>query len=409
MDDNIMKVLIVSPCILPIPAVKGGAVLTLIESLVAQNEIKKNMDLTVVGSYYEEAVKKSKDYPDTRFIFLKQSSAIRNTDKLIDSMLGKVKKDGKIHQYLWKMHIVSEVKKILKKNDYDRVIFQNSGYLLNVLKDKSITEKYKGKLYYHLHNDIPGNVYIEGVKQCELQLISRYLAKKVNKLCGCDMSNQIHIVKNGFKTQLFADKQSEAEKSELKKSLGIDNDKKVIVFAGRITPYKGIKELLEAFKRLDTKNTVLMIIGSHNFGSGQTSPFEQQIVRSMDEMGDSVVFTGYIPYAQMWKYYQLADVAVLPSMWEEPAGLTMIEAAAAGVPVVTTISGGIPEYLNDELAIFVKRDDDIVSSIEKAINKVFDNPDKWNRIAQSASEYVQNNFSEEKFYEDFVGSLNRGE
>ena len=35
---------------------------------------------------------------------------------------------------------------------------------------------------------------------------------------------------------------------------------------------------------------------------------------------------------------------MLPSMWDEPAGLTMVEAMASGVPVITTNSGGIPEY-----------------------------------------------------------------
>ncbi len=67
-----MKTIIVSPCGLPIPAVKGGAVLTLIESIIIQNEINKKMELTVIGVHDKEAVEKSKKYKNTNFIFIKE-------------------------------------------------------------------------------------------------------------------------------------------------------------------------------------------------------------------------------------------------------------------------------------------------------------------------------------------------
>lgn len=400
-----MKVLIVSPCILPVPAVKGGAVLTLIESIIKQNETKRSFELTVVGSYNQQAENKAQDYPNTKFIFIQGTESYEKVDVFIDQAISILRRGKKSNHYLWKLHVISEIKRILKTNDYDRVIFQNSGYLLNILKDKDITEKYKDKLYYHLHNDIPNNVYVEGVKKCKLLLISRYLLKKVNQVCKCDMSDQAYIVKNGFDVQKFTRLMPIEEKIQLKQKLGIQDDKKVIVFAGRITEYKGIKELASAVSSMNDNSLVLLIIGSFNFGSGETSAFENELKQILKKIEDRVIWTGFIPYDDMWKYYKLADVAVLPSMWEEPAGLTMIEAAASNVPVVTTYSGGIPEYLNDQLAYFVHRDENIVHSIQNAINDILSNSSEWNEKSSEASEYVMENFSEEIYYNTFTDAL----
>ena len=80
-----------------------------------------------------------------------------------------------------------------------------------------------------------------------------------------------------------------------------------------------------------------------------------------------IKFTGLIPQSEISALYHIADVAVLPSMWEEPAGLTMLEAAAAGVPVITTNAGGIPEYLRNDLGIFLDRDNELVNNISNNI------------------------------------------
>lgn len=400
-----MKVLMVSPCDLPVPAVKGGAVATLIESLVIQNETYKQMDLTVISSSDGQAKEKSKAYQHSDFIFLKTPKFLEYVDSFMDGVIQKIKNTTESKQYIRKLYVIYQIRKILKNNSYDRIVFQNSGYLINALRDKKILKKYKNRLYYHLHNDIPDNVYIPGVLACDLILISQYLTKKVYNLCGSSAKDRIHIVKNGFNCDYFMQTLNTKEKEALKQSLGISSDKKVILFAGRIVEYKGVVELLDAFMELNRDDCILMIVGSHNFGSGETSEFEKKVKSSFSHLGDKVIFTGFVPYDEMWKYYKLADAAVFPSMWEEPAGLVMIEAAAAGIPVITTRSGGIPEYLNHELAIFVERDANIITNLKNAILEVLNNQKIWEIHAAKASVFVKNNFSEEIFYQNFVQAL----
>lgn len=400
-----MKVLIVSPCVnLPVPAVQGGAVSTLIEYLIKENESKQEMQLTVLSVYDAEAAKKAKVYSKTNIEFISIPKIVDTMDYVIDTMLAKRNKIKHTYQYIRKLYSLRYISRYMIDHDFDKVVFQNSGYLLNILNSKNIANKYKGKLYYHLHNDIPNNVPVEAVKQCKLLLISEYLKRHIVEVCGQDVSEQCIIVRNGIDCSRFSQNLSYIEKQELKKKIQIEPDKKIIMFAGRIDPAKGIFELTEAFSRLNRNDIVLMVVGAHNFGTGQTSKFQEKMEKRFFEMGNNVCFTGYVPYEEMWKYYNLADVAVLPSIWEEPAGLTILEACAAGIPLITTNSGGIPEYILAESASIIERDY-LIDNLISAINNVLDHENIWKKKSLQQKEHVFRNYNVNKYYEQFVKAL----
>ena len=111
-----------------------------------------------------------------------------------------------------------------------------------------------------------------------------------------------------------------------------------------------------------------------------------------------------MPYDEIWKYYKIADVAALPSIWEEPAGLTMIEACAAGVPLITTNSGGIPEYVLCKYACVLERNN-LVESLITAINNVLNHEDIWKKKALYQKDYVVGNYNVKRYYEAFVKAL----
>ena len=133
--------------------------------------------------------------------------------------------------------------------------------------------------------------------------------------------------------------------------------------------------------------------------------FEKNLRQKVLLYSDKIRFTGYVPYRGIWKYYKLADVAVLPSVWEEPAGLTMIEACVAATPLITTKSGGIPEYIHDDFAVLLERDENLVQNIAESINMVLANEEEFRRKAHQASLYVKEHFSKEVFYNTFVKVL----
>jgi glycosyltransferase involved in cell wall biosynthesis len=114
-----------------------------------------------------------------------------------------------------------------------------------------------------------------------------------------------------------------------------------------------------------------------------------------------IIFTGYVGNDQLYRFYEISDVAIVPSTWEEPAGLVVLEAAAAGKPIIVTRSGGIPEYFNPKSGIMIENDDNIVDSLVKSIVWMRENCDEATQMglrgAESVKEYDKsvylNNFS----------------
>ena len=104
----------------------------------------------------------------------------------------------------------------------------------------------------------------------------------------------------------------------------------------------------------------------------------------------------------MPSYLKLADIAVLPSMWEEPFGLTIVEAMAAGLPLITTRSGGIPEIC-EGVATIVDRDN-IIDNLVTAILDLYNNPNKRKQMAASAIERAKL-FDKETFSKNYFEAI----
>ena len=387
------KVLIVMACGLPVPAVKGGAVATLVESLLKINETEKQVKFYVFTLGNRDSEYISKQYHNTEFFNIHYHPILLTLDKLISSK-----------GYLKKLYVIKEAMQYIKKNDFDAIILQNGGFLLKIFRNKKLLEKYKGKIFYHLHNDIPHNADRKVLKYCRFILISNYLIKGVVDLCGDKAKENCSIVKNGININKFSRTLNIEEKKQLREELKIKPEQKILVFVGRISPHKGIDNSLGVVKALHDTKIVLLVIGSTNFGMADCSPFEQEIKQKCLEMKGQVRFTGFIHNDELWKYYQLADIAVLPSMWEEPAGLTMIEAVASGTPVISTISGGIPEYISDNCGILVKRDSTIVQSLVEAIRNMLNHENEWKKKVTIGKKEICQYYSEETFYQHFINA-----
>ena len=97
--------------------------------------------------------------------------------------------------------------------------------------------------------------------------------------------------------------------------------------------------------------TVLVLVGGTEYGRGRTTretPFMARLRRDLAGAPGRVVLTGFIPPADMPRAYLLGDVFVGPSQIEEGLGLVFLEAAAAGLPIIATRQGGIPEVVRDD-------------------------------------------------------------
>jgi glycosyltransferase involved in cell wall biosynthesis len=178
---------------------------------------------------------------------------------------------------------------------------------------------------------------------------------------------KFHILKNAVNTKLFGRVMSKEERIEERKKYAIGENDRVILFTGRISKEKGIMELAEAFLRIDDFSLKLLVAGSSFFDTDIESPLTGQLKNLLKPCINQVVFTGYVKYEEIWKLYQLADIGCFPSLVNEAAPLTAIEAMAAGLPFITTNSGGIPEYAKPDCAIILERDAHLTANIKQAI------------------------------------------
>jgi glycosyltransferase involved in cell wall biosynthesis len=133
----------------------------------------------------------------------------------------------------------------------------------------------------------------------------------------------------------------------------------------------------------DVKNLKLIVAGASFYGKDVSeSPYMVELKKEAETVREKVIFTGYVDYRKMPSYLKTADIAVVPSLWEEPFGLTDLEAMASGVPLITTRSGGIPEIC-EGVAILLDRDD-ICHHLAEAIRFLYNHPVEAKVLSQKA-------------------------
>lgn len=124
----------------------------------------------------------------------------------------------------------------------------------------------------------------------------------------------------------------------LRRSLGLAAEDRVILSVGRLSTEKGHADLLRAFRRL-LEDASLGSLRLLLVGDGQQ---RARLTAEASDLAERVIFTGHRP--DPWPYFCIGDLFVLPSH-AEGSPLVLFEAMAAGLPIVATAVGGVPEVV----------------------------------------------------------------
>jgi glycosyltransferase involved in cell wall biosynthesis len=150
-----------------------------------------------------------------------------------------------------------------------------------------------------------------------------------------------------------------------------------VVFHGRVQAEKGVHTLVEAAARLDPGVQVLLV------GDGSERPRVEERARELG-IADRVRVCGFLPHDRVPAALAHADVAVLPSVFEE-LGTAMLEALHSGVPFVASRVGGIPEVVRDgESALLVPPGDP--AALAAALRRVLVDPALAARLGAAGRE-----------------------
>lgn len=110
------------------------------------------------------------------------------------------------------------------------------------------------------------------------------------------------------------------------------------LFVGMLVEIKGIKNLLDAFTKIDNNDIKL-----HICGEGE---LESKVIEACNH-DDRIVYHGKLSKSRLAEIYKKVDVLIVPSVWEEPFGRVVIEGNQFGLPTIGSNKGGIAEILNN--------------------------------------------------------------
>jgi glycosyltransferase involved in cell wall biosynthesis len=123
--------------------------------------------------------------------------------------------------------------------------------------------------------------------------------------------------------------------------MGATPDMQVVLFFGNVRPYKGLRDLIEAWPRVRAEQNTLLVVAGTFFES--IDSYKEQIHR-LGVSGSVRLFDEYIPNEDIPALFALSDLLVLPYRSASQSGVIPL-AASFGKPVVTTNVGGLPEAL----------------------------------------------------------------
>ena len=390
-----MKLAILTCGMLPIPAVQGGAVENLIDFYLEYNNIHKLHDITVYSPWDPKVkVHPALSSDVNHYIY----TDVTSLKARIERRLYKYLHPSEEYYNYFIEYYFEKVYADLKKRDYDYIILENcDGYTYK------LSQRGYKNIILHTHNErrksksMYDTIIYKNITK--ILTVSDFIKERFSALSPVEKIETIH---NGIDLKNFSRKEVSPVSRQ---QIGFTDDDFVIVYNGRINKDKGISELIEAMLQLESPKIKLMVLGSSFFNDSKNeNTFILSLKNKAKTIKDRIVFTGFIPYKKIPNYLQIADIAVLPSIWEEPFGLTIVEAMAIGLPLITTRSGGIPEICGGVATIIDKNN--LVSNLTSAILYLFQHPEKREQMSKASMKRAKF-FDKETFAKNFFTAIEK--
>lgn len=220
-----------------------------------------------------------------------------------------------------------------------------------------------------------------------ITVVSGDTRAKLLKMFGTNLSSKTRTIAGGIPLSQFPPLKNT---DKLRKELHLEG-KKIALFTGRMITEKGVEFLVKAAKK----------INGHVILAGD-GPQKEKLEEMVKTMGlKNVTLLGFFSdRKKIIDLYYMADVFVSPALWDEPLGLTIIEAMAARTPPVVTRKGGILMAIKEGVnGMFVRPRN--ANEIAKAVNYLFANDEIREKMGAAARKTVEEKFTWTKIAQKF--------
>lgn len=202
--------------------------------------------------------------------------------------------------------------------------------------------------------------------------------------------DKTEVIYNGLEEDIVYS--STTIRNDLKRQLGFSEKEKIILYVGRLDSIKGIKSLIHSFISLisERKDCRLVLIGDGDFST---------YLKECNGYWDLITFTGRLEKDQLYQFYQIADIGILPSMHEQ-CSYTAIEMMMHGIPMIVSTSTGLNEMIEENyngLHVPIKEHMNEVeidtNLLAKKIIYLLQNPKKRKQMGINARNYYEKRYA----------------
>ncbi|WP_314646830.1 glycosyltransferase family 4 protein [Prevotella multiformis] len=389
------RICFITSGMLPVPAIKGGAIEQLIQQLCEDNEKNPHFDLTVITQKDPMAVAAQQFYPHTHFInYVQWRGLYYKLAWKARGMMRRLTRHAYPQFHTYEYQVLQYIKR--ERGEFDLIIAEGCDMELMYCISRLVG---KDRVCLHLHCEFFAN------EQCDNSFghligVSNFVRKAYLSTSKAMNESKSHVLLNGVDTNRFQKTISTEEKLALRHQLGFFDDDFIVVFCGRIIPVKGVLELMQAIVKIDNPKIKLLVIGSSDFGNGNLNDYSKKVRKMSNENVERVVYTGFIDNAELYKYYRISNIGVVPSLCQEAFALVPLEMLNCGLPTIATKVGGMPELLTDETTLFTPFDNHIVDNLRVNIIRLYENNILRNKMSQMALERSRD-FTREIYFHNF--------
>lgn len=391
------RIAFVLPELLPVPPVRGGAVEHWIHEATKRYS-REHVALTVVS--------RPAGVPglaDVNYLGLPWTP----WSQRLHALKAKLRQGHPLRALAKVQNVWSYGRQLRGRTDgFDVVCLENDPNLLLFVKPRP-----GQRVVLHMHNEHLCSrplrpLYRWLLKRADVVLcVSEYIRQRA-VACFPEHAHRFQVLINATDPDYFVP----LDRTEARKELALPGvpleGGPVVVYVGRLTEDKGVHVLLQAFKRLlpSQPGARLVIVGASFFEGSAVTPYQEQLRAMAEDCREQVVFTGFLPHEQVKRLYAAADVVAVPSVWQDPCPLVVLEAMSCGAAVLASAVGGIPEMIcRPHAGVLVAPGD--VDAWAEALRALAADPARRESLGRSARQLILDQFHWNRLMAEFENAL----